>query len=470
MAATPHTADVVQNVAQGDSAIRAPKPELSRTPVLTTAAARALFPIALFVLAFGLAWFRLPSSASNTLWAEDGALFLQTASADPSWLLTFEPYAGYLHVVPRIVARLVWDTAPLALMPAAMAAASIAVTAGVAVLVFYLSADVGVRLPGRFLLYGITFLAPALPVEVLGNVANVHWFFLWLAPWLFLARPRTRWGGIGLGVVALLATLTEPQMLLLFPLVFWRFRRDKKWWIMAAAAVGLAVQLGVGLFYPRPDGGGYYFGLDALTVIGAGFVIQVGGAMWLNLSPALYLIKPLGWVLGGIAIFLPVIAAIVAAAFSRSRRQILLIGMFVAGSIALWSASGIVNDAGRSGLLDSVYWAGNSDRPFLVGLLRYAVVPALFLTAAVVIVADEWLAKKRWVFRTPALVMIAVLAITSAYSFYGGSRVARQPSASWDSYVTTAQATCEAQPELAAYPIPIQPSGWYFSISCDRLR
>ena len=39
-------------------------------------------------------------------------------------------------------------------------------------------------------------LLPLLPNEVLGNEANLHWIFLWLAPWLLLANPRTRWGGI----------------------------------------------------------------------------------------------------------------------------------------------------------------------------------------------------------------------------------------------------------------------------------
>lgn len=427
------------------------------------------FPIALFVAAFVLTWFRLPATARDTLWAEDGSLFLQQATTGSPWLHIFTPYAGYLHVLPRIITAMVWGVVPITLLPQAMAAGSVAVTAGVAVLVYYLSGHVGVRKPGRIALYVLTFLAPALAVEVLGNVANLHWFFLWLAPWLFLARPRSRWGGRLLGVVALVAALTEPQVLFFVPLVLWRLRAYHKQWIAVGAGVGIAAQLAVTILVPRDAGASLYVGMDALVRIAAGYVIQVGGAQWFTMSPVVTLVQSLGWVAGTLIIFSTTIAAVGLAIWWRLPNATRMLVVFLPASIVLWYASCVVNDAGRSGLLGFVDDVGDSAPAGTFGIVRYAIVPALMLSAVLILVADEGLARAGWINTAIAIVALLILATASVCSYYDGQAVLRQPTVSWSQSVTVATATCEAEDGLAAYPLPIQPTGWYFNIPCAQL-
>ena len=65
----------------------------------------------LLLVALGLAcavvaWLRLPAIAHDTFWAEDGRTFVsQAALGGPGVLL--QPYAGYLHTIPRLVAAVV---------------------------------------------------------------------------------------------------------------------------------------------------------------------------------------------------------------------------------------------------------------------------------------------------------------------------------------------------------------------------
>lgn len=464
----------LQNPVEGADRAQPQTPEVPEEPALPGVKSSILwkpilFPIGLFAVAFVLTWLRLPATARDSLWAEDGSLFLQQATTGSPWLHIFTPYAGYLHVLPRIITAVVWDVAPVTLLPQAMAAGSVAVTAGVAVLVYYLSGHVGVRKPGRIALYALTFLAPALAVEALGNVANLHWFFLWLAPWLFLARPRSRWGGRLLGVVALVAALTEPQVLFFAPLVLWRLRAHRKEWVAVGAGIGIVAQLAVTILVPRDAGASLYAGMDALVRIAAGYVIQVGGAQWFTMSPVVPLLQSVGWVAGTLIIFSITIAAVGLAIWWRLPNATRMLVVLLPASVVLWYASCVVNDAARSGLLGFVDDVGDSQPAGTFGIVRYALVPALMLSAVLILVADESLARAGRINTAVAVVALLILATASVFSYYGGQAVLRQPTVSWAQSVAVATATCEAEDGLTAYPLPIQPTGWYFSVPCAQL-
>ena len=105
----------------------------------------------------------------------------------------------------------------------------------------------------RLALGAVTVLVPAAPIEVSGNAANLHWYFLWLAPWLLMAAP-TRWlTGIALGVVALLAGLTEIQVALFVPLVLVEARNRYRLPVVVGLLLGVAAQVVATLTSPRSD-------------------------------------------------------------------------------------------------------------------------------------------------------------------------------------------------------------------------
>src|SRR5258706_10111775 len=56
----------------------------------------------------GLQLVRRPGTSSwQTIWAEDGAVYGSDALAHPWWRSLFRGYAGYVQLVPRLLAALV---------------------------------------------------------------------------------------------------------------------------------------------------------------------------------------------------------------------------------------------------------------------------------------------------------------------------------------------------------------------------
>lgn len=85
-------------------------------------------------------WRRLGPVAARTVWAEDGGVFLRERVADGPWDL-LQPYAGYLHLVPRIVVDAAWAL-PVERYALALSLGSCCVVGVAAALVFVLARQV----------------------------------------------------------------------------------------------------------------------------------------------------------------------------------------------------------------------------------------------------------------------------------------------------------------------------------------
>ncbi|MFM8335142.1 MAG: hypothetical protein ACKODK_06245, partial [Opitutaceae bacterium] len=186
------------------------------------------------------------------LWAEDGSIFLVQAEqlGVRAW---FEPYNGYLHLLPRLGAWLANVTADVALWPAIYNGCSFAVT----IALFARIASARVRLPAKPALM-LAFPLVAGTGEVLINLTNLQWitaFFLVIH--LFLEPPKSTSARVYdlliLGVVG----LNGPFAAVLAPLFAWRAWREKdrdNWvafGVVAACAVvqgSLALKAGAALY------------------------------------------------------------------------------------------------------------------------------------------------------------------------------------------------------------------------------
>src|SRR6478609_1865934 len=72
------------------------------TPLRRSRGEAAILVVGLFLLAMILQLFRIgPAIALNSLWAEDGQIFLQGAIQHGFWTDLGTTYGGYLVVVPR---------------------------------------------------------------------------------------------------------------------------------------------------------------------------------------------------------------------------------------------------------------------------------------------------------------------------------------------------------------------------------
>lgn len=184
----------------------------------------------------------LASGASvNSLWAEDGSVFLQQSRTDGAAAVA-DTYAGYLHLLPRLLALaasgvpLRWAPAVITVL-AALALAAMALLAGLAV-------SGHLRSPFlRVVLAAYVVLLPAGP-ETVGAIANLHWTLLFLAVCVLLWDPTTSTGRTTACVVLLVTATSNPFGVLFLPLALVRLvvlgRRGLPQ--LAALSAGIAVQ------------------------------------------------------------------------------------------------------------------------------------------------------------------------------------------------------------------------------------
>ena len=139
------------------------------------------------------------------LWAEDGSIFL-TQDEQMGLRAFFEPYNGYLHLLPRLIAWIASHTADVAWWPAIYNGLAFAINAAL----FARLASRRVELPSKAWLM-LAFVLVVGTGEVLINVTNVQWvtaFFLVLQ--LFTA-PATN-AGQRLGDLALLGVVPDAAL------------------------------------------------------------------------------------------------------------------------------------------------------------------------------------------------------------------------------------------------------------------
>jgi hypothetical protein len=185
-------------------------------------------------------WWRRPDAvATPQFWAEDAAIFFLQAR-ELGWRAVVEPYAGYFHLLPRIVAAAANSLDPVH-VPLAYA-----LTAGL--LTLHVCALALVRPLSSW--RGWSWMAALAVVlvpdarEVLWVLTNVQWI---LAPGLLLLllgrAPRGRAGRAhDLGAVIMFG-LTGPFVIVLAPLFSVRAWRERSPFTLAVAAAAAAAAL-----------------------------------------------------------------------------------------------------------------------------------------------------------------------------------------------------------------------------------
>ena len=173
-------------------------------------------------------------------WAEDGSIFLQQ-DHDLGLRAWWQPYNGYLHLLPRLIAWIASHTADVARWPAIYNGLAFAIH----VALFARLASRRVELPGKAWLM-LAFVLTVGTGEVLINVTNLQWvtaFFLGLQ--LFTAPAKN--GAQLAGDLALLGVvgLNGPFAIVLLPVFAWRAWRDRQidaWLALGVVGVCAAVQ------------------------------------------------------------------------------------------------------------------------------------------------------------------------------------------------------------------------------------
>jgi hypothetical protein len=435
-----------------DSLFKAAPETVTRRP----RAELALLLVSMLSLATILQLFRIgPGIALNSLWAEDGPIFLQGAIQHGLWTDLWSTYNGYLVFVPRLVGEF---GALFGLRDAAAAisllSAFVVALSGLAV---WFASAAHLRSPYlRGTLVALTVLAPTASLESVDSGTYVSWYMLFAVFWLLIWRPRTTRGAALGGAFVLLTSLSTPGVWFFAPLALLRAIaiRDRRDGILVGSwAAGSAIQVAAyslqneKLVEPLWSHDIWTAYLQRVLDAGA-LGERLGGRAW----------EALGW---------PLLAALLVLAIVG-----LFLGLRRADAGARWlallavpiSVAMFVVAAYQRAVGPQMRWPADV---YFGAAGRYTIVPALLL-ASLALVLVEGAARRqpahaRWLAGATAALLIAGMAIS-----FDLRDSATRGTPSWSDALDAAAAQCRAE-GATVVTVPISPPGFALSVPCDEV-
>lgn len=415
---------------------------------------------------------RRPSDPAlwDSLWTEDGKIFLTQALSQPFLDTLATSYYGYLHTVPRLITNVAtWF--PVEDMPLVMSLLTTFVIALLCVFVFEASgAWIASPIIRALLALAVAF-APVTAREIAGTVGNLHWYLIYASFWAVICPWRTRgWLVASMAVVGA-SVLSDPLTAVLLPLgvALAIVAHERRAWLLPATIVaGIVVQLGL-----RDEGADFLGGREwgalprifaervtSSVLAGDRYLEDLFGARtgspfaWASLAVVALALAIALWRPSGRRRWLVALATILSLAF-------FLIPMFSRGTISLYP-----------------------ERPWLLASTRYIYLPVLFLVTALALAADRGArppagARRRRLPAIPELAFIALLVGTLATGYAAPHRSEGTPP--WRPVVAQARAACEQKRNVGLVTLyynrgriavlPIVPfEHWRTLVSCSRLE
>jgi len=330
---------------------------------------------------------RLGPVTRATVWAEDGGVFLRERVALGPVDSLLHPYAGYLHLLPRLLVDIGWAL-PVADYALVLSLGSCTVVGVVAAVVFVLARDVVPSWPFRLVLAAIPAILPLAPYEIAGNAANLHWFLLFAAPWCFAYRARSWWGSAAVAVLTGFVVLSELQTVFFLPLLLlaWFPLRDAsgaRAWpravpVTLVAVLGTVAQVSTALTDHRDSRPGS----PAFADVVAGWVLQPFAGAWdADVGATVRFVGVHGWagLLVPLVLLVLVVVAAVLVGSWRARWTILALALASGG---VWWAALLANGGAAHG------WSHPVAALEAVPPQRYAAASGLLLVAASVVSAS----------------------------------------------------------------------------------
>jgi hypothetical protein len=415
---------------------------------------RTCLALAAWILAVGaVTWLRTPGVPIwDTLWTEDGTVFLQSATDHSLPGALFDPYAGYLHVPARLLAEVTLWFAPehWALV---MAAISTVVAALGGAFVFVASKSVLDTRWARALVAGLPWLV-VLGQEVPASAANLHWYGLYAAFWALLWRPASHRSLAAAGAVLLLVALSDPLVALGLPLAVAQARAlpfpgRRRLAVIVPLLAGLTAQALTVLTVARPVRNSASSLADEPAIYGmrvAGGALlgdEWFGSLWSSVGDFAI------W--GAVAVAALAVATAVHVSAGAGRRAVL---SAAAGSVLLFAVPLMLR--GTAELTPDVVTRAGS---------RYMFVPALLLLCSLVIALDAHGGRRA----RQALTVLLLMVATSGLGV-GGAPSDRSDGPSWTASVQAARAACtEGTTDVTMGIAPKEPPIWNLRLDCSRL-
>jgi hypothetical protein len=221
-----------------------------------------LFLLSVILSILALLYRKPEAFTKPQFWAEDGVIFFQQYFQTGVSSI-FNPYAGYLHLIPRLVALLTFHSISFEHMPAAYNVASLLIFLGLVCFIWWRT---------RFDPYTKFFVIMALSLVPVGsemvlNITNVQWYVSLFIPLLFLAGHNKKYRFFD-GIVLFLVALTGPFSVIFLPavcaIVWYRSRKLGEWknerWLFFVYLIATFIQLLVLAFSTTREVSGWSIG------------------------------------------------------------------------------------------------------------------------------------------------------------------------------------------------------------------
>lgn len=405
----------------------------------------------------------------HSVWAEDGTIFLSGAENHGLLDAVQATYAGYLHVVPRLLAELPLAF-PVGSAPAVLAISAAAVVVLSAFVVWWASAG-HVRDPRlRGVLAAMVVLLPVVGYESLASVAFVSWFMVFAAFWVLIWRPSTFVRALAASAFVAVTVMSSGLGLLLAPLALLRAiairdRRDAA--IVAGFAIGALAQA-IAILHGHPLPGETHPIYDDPSVDVArwdsdlllAYLQRVVGGLGFGYYPLSVLWLVLDWVLVG-ALAAGSLALVWVAVVRKSAPARLLSTIAIAASIAAFILSGYYRD-----FSSTILWQPGAHH---TNDARHTILPVLLLLGVVLLQLTSRppsISEPGW--RRVRLVVLGGLAALAVTGFYVGERFRSQ--ANWGSEVARGRVEC-AGADAGSAQLAVAPDGFgAATIPCEALK
>lgn len=415
--------------------------------------------LAVVLVGFASSFLRIGSTSwRGVVWAEDGPIFLQTAYAQSLPAALLDPYAGYAHVTPRVIAEL------LTLLPVPWQGVGIVVvcslvTGALALMAYHVVAAHGRR---RYAAVVAALVLAGVPVgpEILDSLANLQWFLLPVGCLVPLWDPAAARGRVASVVVlvALAASCPFGVVAVAVAGLVWLVDRSRRALVLAASgALAAVVQLTVMAAAPAREG---------LEPTAAALELASG---WLRraladgfLGVARHDGNPSPSVTAGVVLALVVLVLVISLALGAARQRL---APTFAAPVVLLGASALTL------ALPVVATGTTTGYPLFPG--RYYVAPAVLAVIAVAMMAESAWAPSpmRPVTALARLVSVGLgvaLVTGLATSWWLPESFGRHEGPRWSEEVDRAVVQC-AETGDDHVPVAIAPQGWSVEIPCADL-
>jgi hypothetical protein len=406
-----------------------------------------------------------PSKPLNSIWEEDGYIFLSDALRWGFFHGLATPFSGYLNTVTRLVAGPT-SMLPLSWYAPVMAVAGAAIAAASALVVWQASAAHIEHPFLRGVLAAMVVLVPIAGVDSLANVTFSIWFLLFACFWILLWRPASRAGVILAALFLFVSALSNGEMLLLLPLAALRglaLRTRSDAVILGGYGCGTAIQL-VASWSSRSKVGEGALQTTVLPhwhwslvpaylqrIVGAAFLGQrANGFLWVHLGILLEVI---------FALALLALVAIVAR--SRDGRLRAFVAVAVGTSVAMFLVAGYQREVGAQ-----FVWPSGSLND--VGT-HYMIVPALLLVSVLLVLLDRARSPSSGRWTIAPFVGATLIVVVATLNFtVGVPSVRGDPS--WTSTLPGARASCLSH-HLAYTDVAVAPweAGSFMMVPCTKV-